>query len=246
MTHLVHSLEQLKIKTMKKIMILLLAIAATINVMATVTAKVTIKVTAVEGGEYFVMKLIQNDALADGEKGTGSAIVNWDGRTMGFFVDYDNAQYQNLALNSFEGLEFGLKTNASASYTLEVTSATYTGIDPLIIKDGNTGNEFTLTTGAKTTISIDDADKNGLVAGRLAFHTPAPVPGEPSICFKNKHLLVENATEEVKVLNEDKTEYLVSTDADIDLSGAPVAASPYYWVVFEGDTMKINLNPVLE
>ena len=229
---------------MKKIMISLLCVAATMNIMAAVTANVSLKITAVDGGDDFVLTLVQNDALADGVAGTGSAVLNPEGLDMYLIADFNGKDYHVLAVKSLKDIPLVLKANASTTYKLDVVSATG---EVQYLKDLN-GSPLELSAGKSYTFSIDPVEAGHLVAARFSIGDPTPDPGEPKICFVNKHLIVENATVDIQVLNEDKTLYMEypATSTDIDLSGAPVNPSPYYWVVFEGDEMKINLNPTLE
>lgn len=107
---------------MKKLFISLLAIAATINVMA-LNKENQAKITITGGTATHGLYLINSSDLAEGfNNGYCGEIYDLDGLDVALYVVYDSKNYETFASKNLmeQPIQFKIKTNGSDSYTLKV------------------------------------------------------------------------------------------------------------------------------
>ena len=108
---------------MKKLFISLLAIAATVNVMA-ITYRGYAEITLESTDSYESCKAIiaESDELNDGLNPGYYAEINMDGREVALYVPYLGVNYQHLAMYDMSGLFFGIKADGSTNYRLKFSN----------------------------------------------------------------------------------------------------------------------------
>jgi hypothetical protein len=112
---------------MKKIVLSLLALAATMNIMAvTYSAKATITLESKSNYESCQMIIGQSDELAAGLNNGEYAEINMDGRSVALYVEYEGVKYQHFASNpaTMKNLTLKAKTNAATNYNLIISDVT--------------------------------------------------------------------------------------------------------------------------
>ena len=156
---------------MKKIMITLLCVAATINAMAvTVTAKA--KVT-LQSADSYTCDLYLVQATEYGA--VGGTTMNMDGRKVALYGLNGTEKLQIVTANDLTDVKLGLLANASTAYTLTVSSVEG---EPLYIWDG-TSTSYALTEGASYnfTATASATDEARFVIKK------APLPTVKGICY---------------------------------------------------------------
>ena len=217
---------------MKKIFVMLLVFAATVNVMATETARIQLKVKGSDNKSCSIF-IIQDDAATAGAS-VGSAEMNMSGRPMAFYAINGTYKYEIYKTNEFGALPFGLMTNAATSYTLSVVSASG---ETFTMFDASDGSTLELTAGASKTFT---AAANSTIEDRFRLYV---APSEPGICHRYGKLQVSGSNgQTVRVLDMDGTteKKSVAITADyqeIDLDGL---AAGQYKVEWNGQTLIIN------
>ena len=219
---------------MKKIIVSLLILAATFNVMATETARVKIKVKSSDN-KACTITIVQDDAATTGAA-TGSSEMNMTGREVAFYAMNGGYKYEIYLTQELGELPFGLKTNASTSYTLSVPAASG---ETLSLYDAVDGSIYPLTAGASYPIT---AAANSTIEDRFHLFVAA----SPSICHRYGKLQVFGSNGmTVKVLNMDGTATSIADtnitsnlEVDIDLAGL---AAGQYKVEWNSQTLIIDV-----
>ena len=157
---------------MKKIVLMLLGVAATINVMAvdyTAKAKVTLET---ESG--FSCDLMLSEAAEYGAL-TGS-VMNMEGRQVALYVLNGTTKLQIAKAADLDGVKLGLLANAATSYTLTVSAVA--GTETLYIWDADSAS-YALTEGAvyHFTAAANASDEARFVVKKVAM------PTVKQICF---------------------------------------------------------------
>lgn len=154
---------------MKKIVLSLLALAATMNIMAvTYSAKATITLESKSNYESCQMIIGESDELAAGLNNGEYAEINMDGRSVALYVEYDGVKYQHFASNpaTMTNLVVGAKTNAASSYNLIISDVTGTFTLKL-------GDADPVAVAAGTTVITLPASQNEIEIGIINY-VPAP------------------------------------------------------------------------
>jgi len=219
---------------MKKLFALLFVVAATINVMATETARVELKVKSSDNKSCTIV-IVQDDAASTGAA-TGSAEMNMSGRQVALYAMNGAYKYEIYVTKDFGELPFGLKTNSSTDYILSVVSASG---ETMTMYDGADGSTFALTAGASKAFT---ATANSTIEDRFHLFVSAA----PSICHRYGKLQVFGSNGmTVKVLNMDgsatsiaDTSITSNLEVDIDLAGL---AAGQYKVEWNSQTLIIDV-----
>jgi len=157
---------------MKKIVMMLLGVAATINVMAvdyTAKAKVTL-----QGKSGYSCNLMLSESAEYGTL-TGS-VMNMDDRKVALYALNGTEKLQIAKAASLEDVQLGFLADASTSYTLTVSSVA--GSETLYIWDADSAS-YALTEGAvyNFTAAASATDEARFVIKK------APMPTVKGICF---------------------------------------------------------------
>lgn len=231
---------------MKKIMISLLMVAATLNAMAvTYTGKAKLTLTSSDN-KSCAMTIAQSEDFSDGLNDGYYAELNEEGKDVQLYVSYGGKKYQQFASNAatMQDLQLGIKTNASTAYTL--TASNVSGTEALKIKIN--GVTYTIAAGMSESITLP-ASSTLPAAGDEAnykIQPSAPAPVVPSICFNynilevkgyaGKNLKVEKAG--VAIVADHA---LASDDEQFDLS----AEQGRLVVTLDGQEYQIDANPAV-
>lgn len=170
---------------MRKIMLMLLAMAATINAMAvTYTAKA--KVTLSSGSGYFFDLMLSESA----EYGalTGSVMYE-DGEQpyIALYVIKGSEKLQIARSSNLDDVKVGLKTNGSTSYTITVSEVE--GSQTLYLYDEEELTGYALTGGASYTF---EAPASSTITDRFYLTKTLPDLGQLETCFTGTVLQINN------------------------------------------------------
>lgn len=179
-----------KTTIMKKIVLMLLGVAATINVMAVdYTAKAKIKLQATSG---YSCELTLRQAAEYGTLNGGE--MNMEGRQVAIYALNGTTPLQIAKAADLDGVKLGLLADASTSYTITVSAVE--GTETLYIWDADSA-VYALTEGASYTFA---AAANATDEARFVIKK-APMPSVQGICFKyNKLELTKYAGATVEVI----------------------------------------------
>ena len=111
---------------MKKIMIALLMVAASLNAMAvTYTGKAKLTLTSSDN-KSCALTIAESADLSDGLNNGYYAELNEEGKEVWFYVSFGGKKYQQFASSpaTMQDLQLGVKTNASATYSLTASNVT--------------------------------------------------------------------------------------------------------------------------
>lgn len=154
---------------MKKIFLMLLGIAATINAMAVdYTASAMVRVTSNTGyySDFYYSESASLGAL------NGNA-MNFEGRKVALYALNGTAKLQIIEGADLEGVQLGLMTDNGTDYTFNVSYVE--GTNPLYLMDAQ-GENHELTQGASFT--INGLAANSTIEDRFTLGRPsAPVSG---------------------------------------------------------------------
>lgn len=166
---------------MKKVFFSLLAIAATMNVMATTyTSKAKLTLTTAGGDVCYI-------TVASSTEKDIHTEMNMDNRDIAIYVIKDAKPYQTFCEAALEEVALGLKTNAETSYTLTATEVVGTMTIKLL-----DGTIFEVAEGASTTFAAEanQTEITGMVIN------PHAVPTEFKVCHQYGKIIVDNPTTE--------------------------------------------------
>jgi len=215
---------------MKKVILMLLGVAATINVMAvdyTAKAKVTLSSTSGFSCDLTLRQSAEYSALSGNE-------MFMSGRKIALYAINGTTPLQIAKAADLEGVKLGLLADASTSYTLTVSSVE--GAETLYIWDADSVS-YALTEGASYTFA---AAANATDEARFVIKK-APLPTTKQICFNDEKLqltkyagakvdvylqgeaapaksetVVGDALYEINLSTLDAGEYVVKIDLDDD------------------------------
>ena len=183
---------------MKKIMISLLMVAASLNAMAITlasTAQLTLKSS---DNKSCTLIIAESEDFSDGLNPGYYAELNEEGKEVQLYVEYGDKKYQQFASNAatMTDLQLGIKTNASTTYTL--TAANVTGSFVLKVN----GVEYTVNANGTVFSDVALAASSTLpAAGDEAKYKVNPAaPLVQGICFNYNKLeltMYDGATVEV-------------------------------------------------
>ena len=224
---------------MKKIIVALLAIAASLNVMAvTITAKTQITLKATTSNKTDVLYLIQASDLSEGyNSGYCSEVFEMASKEVAFYAYYNSTAYGTFGTKTLGNMAFGLKTNADTDYTLTFTQVS--GAETLQMKDNVTGTLFNITEGYVYNFT---ANANENITTRFQLFV---APSTPEICHRYGKLQVSGSIgQNVVVKNMDDSATSIGTVAitadyqEIDLAGL---AAGQYKVEWNSQTLIIDV-----
>lgn len=220
---------------MKKILLSALALIMSVNMFAiTYTSEVTI---TMYDGTYFPNLILGESSDS---QFAGGALVNGyyapvqdlAGTPLSVYAYYNNAEYENLVLNSLTNVPMGIKTSAATSYTLYFTGLQGT----MTIYDSKT--DQTIDCSVAYPFTIEESEKNSIINDRFIINYVAPVK---QICFNDEKLqlskyagakvdvylqgeaapaksetVASNALQEINLSDLAAGEYVVKIDLDGD------------------------------
>lgn len=167
---------------MKKIVLSLLTLAATMNIMAVnYSAKATITLESQDSYESCQIILGQSDELPAGLTNGEYAEINLDGRSVALYVELGGVKYQHLASNpaTMTDLTLGAITDAATTYNLIISDVS--GTETMKLKIGT--EEIDVVAGTRT-ITLTPNQTSGVAIGVVNPSAPL-VQG---ICFKYNKL----------------------------------------------------------
>ena len=221
---------------MKKIVMMLLGVAATINVMAVdYTAKAIVTLESESG---YNCKLTLRQAAEYGA--LNGLEMNMEGREIALYAinEADKLKLQVAQAADLEGVKLGLKTDASTNYTLTVSSVA--GAETLYIWD-NAGASYALTECAVYNFT---ADANISDEKRFELKKSA-MPMGPSLCFNYNVLEIKGHEGESLVVKKGADEIAnvpaLGANYVLDLS----AQSGRLVVTLNGVDYQIDANPAV-
>jgi hypothetical protein len=213
---------------MKKMILSLLAVAATMSAMAiTYNAKATVILTS-PNGKTSQLIIAASDALEAGLNNGYYAELNTEGRDAALYVEYNGVKYMQFAAKSLDDMVLGtwFSNNVQdGDYTLTVSNVT--GTETLKIKIGNEIIE--LTAGTSKTLS-----RSALAATGNMIN---PAPAVPGICHQNGKLEItayKGASVQVVEYDDNTKVAVPATDITLDyqeIDLANVAAGKQYVVI---------------
>jgi len=220
---------------MKKIVLMLLGVAATINVMAvdyTAKAKITLEAESGYTCELTLRQADEYGALNGNE-------MNMDGRHVALYALNGTTPLQIARAADLSELKLGFMGDGSASYTLTVSAVE--GAETLYIWDGSDAS-FALTEGAvyNFTAAGSAADEARFVVKKAAM------PMGPSLCF-NYNVLEINGHEGEALIVKKGADEIANVPAlpaayRLDLS----AQSGRLVVTLNGQDYQIDANPAVK
>ena len=221
---------------MKKILVSLLIIAASLNAMATDFAVATLTLkgnTSLEQGEVTLVKT--DDPAAS----SYCAPLYIDQYHVVMYAISGSEKYQIWANADLTSFPLGIKTYSDANYTITVSNVS--GSETLSLYDAVTGQAIALTNGQTYEFA---AAANSTIADRFIINYP--MPAVPSICFNYNHLIVTGyAGSTLKVEKAGVAvvaeQTLASDNEDFDLS----AESGRLVVTLDGVEYQIDANPAV-
>ena len=220
---------------MKKIVMTLLGVAATINVMAVdYTAKAVVTLEAESG---YTCQLSLRQATTYGAL-TGSE-MNMDGRKVALYALDGTTPLQIAKATDLTDVKLGLKSDASTNYTLTVSEVE--GTETLYIWDGTTAS-YALTEGAvyNFTATASATDEARFVIKKAAM------PSVPSICFSYNVLEINAHAGEALVVKQGDTEIANETSLPAVYSLDLSAYTGRLVVTLNGQDYQIDANPAVQ
>ena len=172
---------------MRKIMLMLLAVAATINATAadpSYTAKA--KVTLRSGSEY-TFDLMLSESPSHGSLNGHVMYEEGELPYIALYVINGSEKLQSAKATSFEGVRVGLKTNGSTSYTITVSEVE--GSKTLYLYDEEELTGYALTGGASYTF---EAPASSTITDRFYLTKTLPDLGKLETCFTGTVLQINN------------------------------------------------------
>lgn len=189
---------------MKKIMVLLFIVAATMNAMAVdYTAKAVVTLES-ESGFNCQLTLRQADEYG----ALSGAEMNMEDRVIALYALKGSTKLEIARAADLTNVKLGLQTDASTNYTLTVSSVT--GTETLYIHDYVAGKDYALTEGASYNFTATGSSE-------ARFLLKKSVNDPLKVCFIGNVLQVND---------NPYSETIVIKDANGDpISGSPFAAN---------------------
>lgn len=218
---------------MKKIMLTLLAIAATMN-MTAITIDAKAKITVSAGGAETSLLLIESQDLNTGwNNGYCGEIYDLSEFPIALYIEYGSKHYVSFGTKTLtdDAITIGTKTNGSESYTLTISNASSTS-EPLVLQFGS--KEVPLVNGSYVLTAAEFA-----AAGKIVV----PTPVVPSLCFENNILEIIGYEGQELILTKDEVviDHITSLEASYikDLN----AYTGRMEFSLNGDSYAIDANP---
>ena len=220
---------------MKKIMLSLLAIAATVNVMAlNIDAKAKITISA--SGETTTLLLIESPDLNEGwNNGYCGEIFDLSEYPLALYIRYDGKNYSSFGTKDLtaDNIVLAAKDNGASEYTITVSNATNT--TPLKLMFG--AKEIPFVDGTYTLTAAELA-----AASKVAS---AAAPAEPSLCFNYNVLEINGHEGEALVVKQGDTEIANEAALPAVYSLDLKAYSGRLVVTLDGVDYQIDANPAV-
>lgn len=192
---------------MKKILVLLLGVAAAINAMAIdYTAKAKVTLTAVES--TFTCDLMLSEYAGAGVL-SGSP-MNMEDRKVALYALNGAAKLEIAKATDLGSVPLGLLTDASTNYTLTVSSVA--GTETLYIHDNVAGLDYALTEGASYNFTATASTTD-----ETRFYLKKASSGELNVCFIDNKLQINDNPYDAPIVIKD-------ANGD-EIAGSPFAAS---------------------
>lgn len=217
---------------MKKIMISLLMVAATLSATAQTFsgfAELTLKSS---DNKSCTMIIAQSNDLTDGLNDGYYAELNESGYDVQLYVVHGGKKYQQFASSesTMTDLQLGIKTNAATSYTL--TAANVTGAMKIKVN----GVEYTITDGMSEAITLPASSTLPAAGDEAKYKINPSAPLVQAICFNyNKLQLTKYDGATVEVFADGAATaaltQVVSGDAQFDIDLSTLASGKYKVVV---------------
>ncbi len=191
---------------MRKIMLMLLAMAATINAMAadpSYTAKA--KVTLSSGSGYYCHLML---AEAPEFGSLDGAVMNMEDRVIALYVLKGTTKLQSATAANLDDVKVGLKTNGSNQYTITVSEVA--GSQTLYLYDKEELTGYALTEGAEYTFT---ATANSTDEDRFYLTKTLPDLGQLETCFTGTVLQINNNPYPGKI----HVKWKSGTDRDLEI-----------------------------
>ena len=226
---------------MKKIMISLLMVAATVNAFAiTYTGKAKLTLTAANN-ESCAIVIAESADFSDGLNNGYYVGFNEEGKDVQFYVVYGGVKYAHFGSNAatMQDLQLGLKTNASTTYTLTASNVTgslkikFAGVEYTINAAGTVFSDLALAANSVLPAAGNEAD--------FVVNPSAPVA--PSICVNYNVLEINGHAGESLVVNQGTTEIANETSLKDKYSLDLSAYKGRIVVTLNGEKYQINVNP---
>ena len=177
---------------MKKIMIMLLMAAATLNAMAALN-KAKVKLTSSDKKSCEAV-IASSDEFKDGLNDDYYVTLNDENKDVLVYVVYEGERYAHFgsSIATMTDMPLYIKTNSATSYGFTFSALAGT-IEIYDKKEGVTIDK------SKTyTFTIEESEKNTVIADRFVINYS--LPAAPSICFNNNILEIKgHAGETLKV-----------------------------------------------
>lgn len=189
---------------MKKIMIsLLMAAAATSAFAVSYSGKAKLTLTAADN-ESCAIVIAESEDFSDGLNNGYYAEFNDEGKDVQLYVVYGGVKYAHFGSNAatMQDLQFGLKTNASTTYTLTASNVSgslkikFAGVEYTVNAAGTVFSDVTLAANSVLPAAGNEAD----------FVVNPSASAEPSICFNYNVLEVNGHAGESLVIKQGDTE----------------------------------------
>ena len=220
---------------MKKIVMMLLGIAATINVMAvTYTAKAIVTLTSTSGFScQLTLRQSNNYAALDGSE------LSMIGRKIALYAVNGTTPLQIAKAADLSDVKLGLMTDASTKYTITVSSVE--GTETLYIWDKDTA-AYALTEGA---VYHFTAAANATDDARFVIKK-TPLPTAPEFCFRNNELTVNgHAGESLVIASKEGLEIENVASLPATYSKNLSAYNGRYIVTLNSVAYQIDVNPAV-
>ena len=220
---------------MKKIVLMLLGVAATINVMAvTYTAKAKVTLQAESGYTCELTLRQSNDyAALDGNE------MNMTDRKVALYVLKGTTPLQIARAADLSNEKIGFMADASTKYTITVSSVE--GTETLYIWDKDTA-AYALTEGA---VYHFTAAANATDDARFVIKK-TPLPTAPEFCFRNNELTVNgHAGESLVIASKEGLEIENVASLPATYSKDLSAYNGRYIVTLNSVAYQIDVNPAV-
>lgn len=232
---------------MKKIFLMLLGIAATINAMAVdYTASAMVRVTSNTGyySDFYYSESASLGAL-------NGNTMNFEGRNVALYALNGTAKLQIIEGADLEGVQLGLMTDNGTDYTFNVSYVE--GTNPLYLMDSETGVNYLLD---GTSFTIENLPTNSTIEDRFTLGRPsAPVTGytvtpntagyatfsaaEATEIPAGATAYTGTISDEELLLNQITGNYV---PANTGVIVAGVAGTPYNFAIYNGSVAAIDDN----
>ncbi len=191
---------------MKKIMVMLLAIAATMNALAVdYTAKAVITLEAESG---YNCQLTVREAAEYGA--LNGAVMNMEDRVVALYALKGATKLEIAKAADLRSVPLGLLTDVSTNYTLTVSSVA--GTETLYIHDNVAGLDYALTEGASYNFTATASTTD-----EARFYLKKASSGELNVCFRDNKLEINDNPYDAPIVIKD-------ANGD-EIPGSPYAAN---------------------